>query len=481
LGCEQPRAAWQLSAWREYIFSDDLDLFTTQLAVAKLIGSFAVECRIKRADGALRWVALAGALRIDAASKRRLLAGVIVDITDSHPNEPRKTLQSRSDFADSIFISQMNHEIRTLLHAIQGFNFLLQKSTLTPGQNEYVGKIDASAQMLLSTLDAIADYSKIEIGAFAFDSIDFRLDYALEEVCSQLAAMCDSKSVHLSLVIAPDVPLSLRGDPRRLRQIVLSLAGYALSTMRGGEITLSVLTLRNNDGDGAASDRETLLYFSLCNSGAGLSAERAERAFEIFHCSNRAPRTRGGLEIGVAVSKRLIELMGGTLSVSSDIGKGSEFNFNLHLAQSKSNSERVAPALPADKAIADVRVLLADDDVLNLLIGRAVLEHLGIHCIDTATNGLEAVDLVEKNGGDYYQMILMDIQMPVLDGYVAAREIRRCPGAENIAIVAMTADVAAERENCFIAGMNEFTTKPIRIQQLADIIARRLGVEIIER
>lgn len=484
-GCEQACGEWQLPDWHEHIFNDDRDEFAAQLAVAKLLGALAIECRIKRKDGMLRWVAITAALRVDAANKRRLLAGVIVDITDSRQREPRVGVSRAGDLADSIFITQMNREIRTPLHTIQGFNFLLQKSTLAHGQREYVSKIDAAAQMLLSTLDAIADYSKIEIGALKFDHIEFRIDDALNDLIVELTPLCESKSVQFSLQIAPDVPLSLRGDPRRLRQILLSLGRYALSTMRGGEITLSVLALNDTRGGDTKNstqnqtpEQTALLYFSLRDTGAGLNTAQVERAFDAFHRADHNARA-GGVDIGVAVSKRVIELMGGKLTLSSALGKGSEYNFSLPFVCSAATSVAIAPASTgADKPIADIRVLLADDDSLNLLIGRAVLQHFGVRHIDTATTGLEAVELVEQNGGSYYQLILMDLQMPVLDGYVAAREIRRCPGAETIAIVAMTADVAIESENCFIAGMNEFMTKPISIPQLAVIIERRLGVEI---
>jgi signal transduction histidine kinase/CheY-like chemotaxis protein len=476
-GCNQPCGVWQLPDWHAHIFNEDRDDFAGQLAVAKLIGTLATECRIKRKDGALRWIAVTGALRVDVTSKRRLLGGVVIDITDSRHHEPRVAVSRDSDFADSIFITQMNHEIRTPLYTIQGFNFLLQKSSLTPGQQEYVRKVDTAAQILLSTLDAIADYSKIEIGALEFDNIDFRIDHVLEEVTVQLAQLCESKSARFSLLIAPDVPLSLHGDPRRLRQILLGLSRYALNTMRGGAISLSVLALHSASDD--SSYEQALLYFSLCDTGTGLSAAQMERAFDAFHHSDPNARGRSGTDIGAAVSKRVIEVMGGTLTLNSALGKGSEFNFSLPFALSASTNTYAAPtSFSTDKAIADVRVLLVDDDSLNLLIGRAVLQHFGVRHIDTATTGLEAVELVEKNGGDCYQLILMDLQMPVMDGHVAAREIRRCPGAETLTIVAMTADVAADSENCFIAGMNEFMTKPISIPQLGAIIERRLGVKI---
>ncbi len=475
-GCEQPCASWQLPDWHAHIFVDDRDGFAAQLALAKLVGTLAFECRIKRKDDALRWVALSAALRVDTASKRRLLAGVIVDITDSRRRELQAAAPGESDFADSIFITQMHHEIRTPLHSIQGFNFLLQKSTLTPGQQEYVRKIEMAAQVLLSALDGIADYSKIEMGALKFDSVDFRIDRLLEEVEAKFAPMCEVKSVSFVPFIASDVPLSLRGDARKLQQILLSLGRYALCTTHRGEIALSVFVLQDAVD---SSENQVQLYFSLRDTGVGVSAAQVQQAFDAFHRVDR--NSRSGVDIGVAVSKRVIELLGGTLTLSSVIGKGSEFNFNLPFARCGNNDAVTSStALPRamDRAIGDIRVLLVDDDSLNLLVARAMLKHIGVTHIDTATTGLEAADFVEHHGGDYYQLILMDLQMPVMDGYVAAREIRRCPGAETVPIVAMTADVLTDGENCFIAGMNEYLTKPINIPQLTALIERTLDIKI---
>ena len=479
-GYDAARGDWTIAQWYEHIVYNDRDEFAAQLATAKLIGTLNTECRIQRRDGNVRWIAITGALRMDA-SRHRYLTGIIVDITDTRRREQEPYLAApalNTDFADSVFITKMSHAIRTPLHAIQGFNFLLQKTSLNFAQNEYVDKIDNAAQTLLSTLNAIADYSKIEMGALKIETVDFQLDRILDHVSQVLEAECDAKGLHYSVLIAPDVPMQLRGDPRRLQQILLSLGRYAIAVAHRGEIVVSVLLLPDeNANENAAS---VPLYFSVRDTGLGLNSAQTLHVFDVFErAETPSGRARIGVDVEVAVSKRLIEVMGGTLTLNSVLGRGSEFNFNLTLQHSGGEAQSTpvtALASMEKKAVADINVLLVDDDNLNLQVGRAILNYLGIEHIDTASNGLEAVDLVEQYGGGHYQLILMDLQMPVMDGYVASREIRRCADAENITIVAMTADISTDSEKCFIAGMNEFLTKPINIPQLTEIMSRRIGV-----
>ncbi|HEY3700611.1 MAG TPA: response regulator [Spongiibacteraceae bacterium] len=472
---------WDLSCWYDHIVFNDRDEFAAKLAAAKLQGSLNAECRIQRLDGAVRWVALTAATHDDTTSARRLLTGIIVDITDNkrREQEPYLVAPARdTDFADSIFITKMSHEIRTPLHAIQGFNFLLQKTPLSPNQSEYAAKTDAAAQTLLSILDAIADFSKIEMGALKLDTIDFRLDQLLDEVAARLTPACEAKGLGFSLIIGPDVPHNLRGDSRRLQQILMSLGNHAIGSAHRGEIAISVLLL---PPDEYTEDNRVSLYFSVRDTGLGLNGAQMAHAIDAFaRPDNIHSRARNAGNIGLAVSKKLIEMLGGTLVLNAKPGQGSNFNFNLTLGTGLNENLTAFAGEPMyqRRKIAETRVLLVDDDNLNLQVGRAILGYIGVHQIDTADNGLEAVNLVEQHGGTYYQLVLMDLQMPVMDGYVAAREIRRRPGGEELPIVAMTADISADSENCFIAGMSEFITKPISIPQLTQILSRRLGIEI---
>ena len=361
--------------------------------------------------------------------------------------------------AKSSFLANMSHELRTPMNAIMGMTDLALRRASDAKQIDQLHKVNNASHHLLSVINNILDISKIEAERLTLEQIDFRLGGVLENLSSLLSQKASGKGLRLLIDIAPELAnRSLCGDPLRLGQILLNLTGNALKFTTQGSVSIRVQISEERPAD-------LLLRFDVSDTGIGISPEDQKRLFTAFEQANGSTtRQYGGTGLGLAICKRLAQMMGGSIGIESDPGVGSNFWFTVRL--SKSTQPLAVSILPSTAAAETrikqryngARVLLAEDEPINQEVSRGLLEEVGL-VVDLAADGLLAVDMAKATN---YALILMDMQMPLLDGVEACKAIRLCPGRENTPILAMTANAFEEdRQRCFEAGMNDHIAKPV--------------------
>jgi light-regulated signal transduction histidine kinase (bacteriophytochrome)/ActR/RegA family two-component response regulator len=406
--------------------------------------------------------------------------GTLTDITREAQFEAAKQQEvvaaELANQAKSTFLANMSHEIRTPLNAILGFTQLLSRDTqATPIQSDQIGKIAAAGQHLLAIVNDILDLSKIEAGQVQLESSDFQLAAVFDHVISVLGSAAHDKGLGLEVDIM-QAPPWLRGDATRLRQALLNFAGNAVKFTHQGSVTLRARLLEEVDG-------ELLLHFSVQDSGIGIAAETLQRLFQDFEqADSSTSRQYGGTGLGLAITRRLARLMGGEAGADSTPGVGSTFWFTARMqrgvgAEPDAADVSIAPAPVAATATAratDVqtqlrerhghaRILLVEDNEINRELALSWLNDVGLSA-DMANNGREAVQRAQAVA---YDLILMDMQMPVMGGLEATRAIRALPQTAAMPIVAMTANVyTEERSQCLAAGMNDVVIKPVDVSAL---------------
>jgi signal transduction histidine kinase len=378
----------------------------------------------------------------------------------------------------SAFLATMSHEIRTPINAVLGLAHLLEHSALDEEQRNFITKISLAGQSLLSIINDVLDFSRVEAGRLELDHTAFQLTGVLDALSTIMSVDAGAKNIELVIAADDDVPPKLVGDMHRLQQILINLVGNAIKFTDAGVVALRVaLTARDEE--------RVTLRFSVQDTGVGIAADKLTMLFDAFaQADSSTTRCYGGSGLGLAISKRLVELMGGTIGVDSTPGQGSTFWFTLTLAVAPPQTATAngtpldgpiaASQRPAGHGLEGVRILVVEDNAVNQIIAKGMLERHGAR-VAVVGDGRQAVELIEANRDDF-DLVLMDVQMPVMDGYEATRRIRDDLGLVGLPIIALTAGVfQTERDKALAAGMVDFIGKPFTIAEMLRVIGAHLG------
>ena len=382
-------------------------------------------------------------------------------------NSAKKAADSANQ-AKSAFLATMSHEIRTPMNAIVGLGRLALLTDLTEKQRDYLEKIDSSAGTLLHLIDDLLDLSKVEAGKLALETINFSVGGCLATVESIIRVNATVKGLDFGITVAPEVPAQVIGDPFRLEQVLINLLGNAVKFTDQGEVSLNVTAAF------AGADESVLVTCTVRDTGIGMTADQIVNLFQPFtQADSSTTRRYGGTGLGLSISRQLVELMGGEIRVESEPDRGSVFTVTVPLSRGGLPDEPVETLDPAliTKVLSGRQVLVVEDHAINQQVARELLQRTGM-VVTIAGDGLQAVAAVSTG---QFDIILMDIQMPVMDGYEATRLIRRYYSEDRLPIIAMTAYAdREERDRCVQSGMNDHVPKPVMPDRLYACLVRWL-------
>ena len=412
----------------------------------------------------------------DEQDRARFLLGISLDITARKQADEElrraKEAAEAANRAKSQFLATISHEIRTPLNGVIGMCDLLLETTLDRKQCEYAKTVQVSAGHLMRLLDDILDLTRIEAGGLVIEPSSFSVRELVDEVLQVLSHRAQQRKLRLRCELSAQVPSTVVGDAARLRQILFNLAGNAIKFTDEGSVCIAIDLAEQRED-------ELVLCFTIRDTGIGIAAEDLAGIFDSFTQVDGTTRRRhGGAGLGLAISKRLCDLMGGTIDVSSEKGRGSEFRVSLPLRRvdqpsASPTDDRDAPTdRPAPPSTASERILVVEDNPINQKVAVAMLERLGygVHVVD---GGIDALEVLAR---DRFDAVLMDCEMPGLDGFETTRVLReRETTGIRIPIVAVTANsMTGDRERCLAAGMDDYLAKPVTLTRLQQTLQRWL-------
>ncbi|WP_293389144.1 PAS domain-containing hybrid sensor histidine kinase/response regulator [Nevskia sp.] len=442
-----------------------------QSILSGVVGDVSLNYRLVHRDGRIR------SMR-DFTRKHREPGGAIVTITClqdiSGPLELQRQLAQAKEHAEdasrakSEFLANVSHEIRTPMNAVLSFAYLGQRSTGQARQCEYFAKIETAARSLLDIINDVLDLSKVEAGKLELDRTPFLLGQVLDNLESVVGLRAQEKGLAFSIDVAADVPSALVGDPLRLGQVLMNLGGNAVKFTESGRVAIRIALDPPASADGPCG-----LGFEIRDSGIGISPEQIEKLFSPFSQADSSTTRRfGGTGLGLSISKRLVEMMGGRMSVDSKPGVGSSFRFSAMFERADAAPLPTVRAVVDEADLAGLSVLVVDDHAPNLEVARDLLQSAGV-AVRLAASGNEAIAAA---AAQHFDAIFMDMRMPGMDGIEATQRIRAAEGDSRVPIIALTANVMApDRERCLAAGMDDFVGKPIDVDHLFGALTRVTG------